>query len=45
MKKINQTVVLLKKLRKNKGRLFIIGVGGSAECFACRLMILESYVT
>ena len=29
-KKINQTVVLLKKLRKNKGRLFIIGVGGSA---------------
>ena len=29
-KKINQTVLLLKKLRKNKGRLFIIGVGGSA---------------
>ncbi len=29
-KKINQTVMLLKKLRKNKGRLFIIGVGGSA---------------
>ena len=29
-KKINQTVILLKKLRKNKGRLFIIGVGGSA---------------
>ena len=29
-KKINQTVLILKKLRKNKGRLFIIGVGGSA---------------
>ncbi len=29
-KKINQTVLLLKKLRKNKGRLFIVGVGGSA---------------
>ena len=29
-KKINQTVLLLKKLRRNKGRLFIIGVGGSA---------------
>ena len=29
-KKINQTILLLKKLRKNKGRLFIIGVGGSA---------------
>ena len=29
-KKINQTVLLLKKLRKKKGRLFIIGVGGSA---------------
>ena len=29
-KKIDQTVLLLKKLRRNKGRLFIIGVGGSA---------------
>ena len=29
-KKINQAIILLKKLRKNKGRLFIIGVGGSA---------------
>ncbi len=29
-KKINQTVLSLKRLRKNKGRLFIIGVGGSA---------------
>ena len=29
-KKINQIVLLLKKLRRNKGRLFIIGVGGSA---------------
>jgi len=29
-KKINRIVLLLKKLRKNKGRLFIIGVGGSA---------------
>ncbi len=29
-KKINQTILLLKKLRKSKGRLFIIGVGGSA---------------
>ena len=29
-KKINQTVLLLKKMRRNKGRLFIIGVGGSA---------------
>ena len=29
-KKINQTVLLLKKLKKDKGRLFIIGVGGSA---------------
>ena len=28
--KIDQTILLLKKLRKNKGRLFIIGVGGSA---------------
>ena len=29
-KKISQTVLLLKKLKKDKGRLFIIGVGGSA---------------
>ena len=29
-KKINEAIILLKKLRKNKGRLFIIGVGGSA---------------
>lgn len=29
-KKINLTVSLLKKLRNNRGRLFIIGVGGSA---------------
>ncbi len=29
-KKINKIILLLKKLRKNKGRLFIIGVGGSA---------------
>ena len=29
-KKLNLTVLLLKKLRNNKGRLFIIGVGGSA---------------
>ncbi len=29
-KKINQTILLLKKLKKSKGRLFIIGVGGSA---------------
>tara|TARA_B100000902_G_scaffold397005_1_gene459485 strand:- start:861 stop:1445 length:585 start_codon:yes stop_codon:yes gene_type:complete len=27
---INKTLVLLKKLKKQKGRLFIIGVGGSA---------------
>ena len=29
-KKIDKTILLLKKLRKNRGRLFIIGVGGSA---------------
>lgn len=29
-KKIDKAILLLKKLRKNKGRLFIIGVGGSA---------------
>ena len=29
-KKIEKTLLLLKSLKKNKGRLFIIGVGGSA---------------
>ncbi|MDA9650337.1 SIS domain-containing protein [Candidatus Pelagibacter sp.] len=28
--KLNETIHFLKKLKKNKGRLFIIGVGGSA---------------
>ena len=43
MKKINQTVVLLKKLRKNKGRLFIIGVGGGEKPYAVN--DFSSYVT
>ena len=29
-KKINDTIKLLKKIRNNQGRLFIIGIGGSA---------------
>ena len=29
-KKLNQLIFCLKRLKKNKGRLFIIGVGGSA---------------
>ncbi len=29
-KKIDKAIILLKQLRKNKGRLFIVGVGGSA---------------
>ncbi len=29
-KKIDKAILLLKQLRKNKGRLFIVGVGGSA---------------
>ena len=28
--KLNKTILSLKKLKRNKGRLFIIGVGGSA---------------
>ena len=28
--KIEKTLILLKNLKKNKGRLFIVGVGGSA---------------
>ena len=42
--RINDTIKLFKKIRNNQGRLFIIGIGGSAETLRMQLMTFENYV-